>query len=246
MKLPVTIIGSLLITERLPRQQMPIHSLQYFLERKKLLMRSVPHPLQPTNPRSNDKPQGKRISGRRLRSRQSQNAVRLIFWIFPPHIECFDNSFESRVIRLEHALIRAQSVAGYFATLGGGFYMCHHWSTVVQLARNQQKLAEFLGDKEMYYKCLLNQAYNFIYGGKFSTARSIIRMVFLDAASETNRDDALLNMCRSAWLFCRRVKKAKLRRRIDEPGTIDDYSRIRLVDDKSATTDLKRTRELLS
>lgn len=169
------------------------------------------------------------------------------FWVYPDPRVFFENGFGARLNCLERGLIRAQSYAGLFATMGGGYYMCHHWKTAVHLAQRQRALARILGDKEMYYKCGLNQAYNYIFAGYFKTARNIIQDVYQAAGRESKTDLVVLNMCKSAWLFCCRVRKAKLRHNKQQvSGTVDDFSRIRLVEDKSTTRDLEQTHQMIS
>jgi hypothetical protein len=136
-------------------------------------------------------------------------------------------------------MIRAQSLAGYFATLGGGYFMCHHWQTAVKLAQYQQQMAMILGDTGMIYKCILNQAYNYIYAGQFMLAYKWIHYVFVRVQG---RDEVLANMCRSAHLFAKRVFELhrtslgndKLE---SKSRTVDDYARVRIVRDRSSKDD---------
>jgi len=51
---------------------------------------------------------------------------RLLVWIQPPAITPLEYYFMSLMIKWEHERIQAESLAGYIATLGGGFFMCHH------------------------------------------------------------------------------------------------------------------------
>lgn len=153
-------------------------------------------------------------------------------------------SWEERLICLEHDLIRAQSVAGLISTLGGGYFMTRRLQTANMLAREQQRIALMLGNKEMYYKCTINQAYNEIYAGRFKAARLHILQVWAALAKEKHFDEkvVLQNMCKSAMLFRKRVRDA----RREVPPTVngkmarvvDDFSRIRVVDDQSSHHDL--------
>lgn len=160
--------------------------------------------------------------------------------ILPPREVNVEYAWEERMIRLEHDLIRAQSIAGLYSTLGGGYFMTRRLQTANTLAREQKRIALLLGNKEMYYKCTINQAYNEIYAGRFKSARMHILQVWVALAHEKHFDEkqVLQNMCKSAMLFRRRVREA---RRMVPKGNcrlVDDFSRIRVVQDQSAHHDL--------
>jgi hypothetical protein len=185
------------------------------------------------------------IYKRRLK-RKSGTVTRPIFvWINPTNLNKFEYTFSELLNHWEKKLIKAQSMAGYCATLGGGFFMCNHWTTAVQLAKKQQILAALIGDKSMYYKCELNQAYNHVYAGNFNTAKQLIRNVYMSSLAQPHVDNVLVQMCYSAWLFCNRVFKAKLARDANTSKTVDDFLRIRLVQDRSCDEDLQSARSLL-
>lgn len=163
--------------------------------------------------------------------------------ILPPVHQNIEYAWEERVIRLEHDRIRAQSVAGFYSTLGGGFFMTRRLQTANALAREQQRIALILGNKEMYYKCTINQAYNCIYGGHFQQARHLILQAWIALAHEKYFDDKLVlqNMCRSAMLFRKRVRAASRHIPVYNGGDssmVDDFSRIRVVADQSSHDDL--------
>jgi hypothetical protein len=167
-------------------------------------------------------------------------ARKIVLWIQPPletHIEPY---FSGLLIKYEHEFMQAQSLAAYFATLGGGFFLCRHLQTALTLARQQQRMAVFLGDTGMYYRCLINQAYNYIYAGHFKVANTLIKQVRAAATATTSRkrDDVLIQMCASARLFSKRVRKARQTPVTKEQQqqslmTNDDLYRIRMVQDQS-------------
>jgi len=206
-----------------------------------------------------------------------QNAIRLqkiVLWIQPPDsvsLQQDDLLFGSLLIRWEHRFIQAQSLAGYIATLGGGFFLCHHFKTAILLAEQQQRLAVLLNDETMYYACAVNKAYSCIYNGKFKTATSILRQVAAaiapaagDAADAgagaTSKNPTIDKMCRSALLFCKRMRRqskvllamhgsgggekhniglsAQQQQQSNRNRNIDDFQRIRVVHDKSKKDDL--------
>lgn len=173
---------------------------------------------------------------------KNQQAVarKIVLWIQPPletHIEPY---FSGLLIKYEHELMQAQSLAAYFATLGGGFFLCRHLQTALTLARQQQRMAVFLCDTGMYYRCIINQAYNYIYAGHFKVANQLIKQVRAAATATTllKRDDVLIQMCASARLFSKRVRKARQipvtkEQQQQSLMTKDDLYRIRMIQDQS-------------
>ena len=167
-------------------------------------------------------------------------ARKIVLWIQPPldtHIEPY---FSGLLIKYEHEFMQAQSLAAYFATLGGGFFLCRHLQTALTLARQQQRMAVFLGDTGMYYRCLINQAYNYVYAGYFKVANKLIKQVQVLATATTvrKRDDVLIQMCASARLFSKRVRRARQTPVTKEQQqqslmTKNDLYRIRMVQDQS-------------
>jgi len=201
------------------------------------------------------------INNNNNNNNSSQTAVpRIVLWIQPPTVARVDYLLAGLLIRWEHRFIQAQSLAGYIATLGGGFFLCHHFSTAMFLAQQQQRLAVLLNDERMYYACSVNQAYSCIYNGKFRTAQSILRQVL--AHNAVAADPVLVKMCRSAQLFGRRMRRASRSKQLvggsrnsssaasaaatgDGGGgsdasnkNVDDFQRIRVVRDKSRKDDL--------
>lgn len=164
--------------------------------------------------------------------------------ILPPIHDNIEYTWEERVILLEHDRIRAQSVAGFYSTLGGGYFMTRRLQTATALAREQQRIAVVLGNKEMYYKCTINQAYNHIYAGNFKRARQLIVQAWIALAHEKHFDEKVIlqNMCYSAMLFRKRVRMAsrQIPALINEASSrlVDDFSRIRVVEDQSSHDDL--------
>ena len=166
-----------------------------------------------------------------------------------------------RLIAWEHTLIRAQSVTGYIATLGGGFFLCHHFQTAVRLAHEQMAFALVLDNKSMYYQCILNSAYSHIYAGYFDVAIKLIKQVLKEAKALFPPDPVLVKMCYSAGLFCKRMKRAAKmplpnstdvdattststsssscnENNSDVSKTVDDFARIRVARDQSRQDDL--------
>jgi len=191
--------------------------------------------------------QRRRIKNVVVDTRCSRQFREVILWIETPTVrQPVEDAFMGRLIALEHKLIRAQSLTGYVATLGGGFFLCRHFKTAIALAQQQQKLALLLNDYPMYYRCMVNAAYNYVYAGQFRVANQMIRYAWENAKNLTTPDPALMKMCYSAMLFSRRVKRA-LKSYDESRGlppsdfktkTFDDYARIRVVPDQSFKTDL--------
>ena len=163
--------------------------------------------------------------------------------ILPPTATQLEYAWEERLVHLEHDLIQKQSIAGYYSTLGGGYFMTRRLQTARTLAQEQKRVALVLGNKEMYYKCTINQAYSEIYGGHFKTARLHILQVWIALAQEAPFDEkeVLQNMCRSAMWFRQQVRDARrhVTRQPAECRLVDDFSRIRVVQDQSTQQDLQ-------
>jgi hypothetical protein len=200
----------------------------------------------------------------------------LILWLHPPLTTRLEYTFTGLLLRWEHVLIKAQSLSGYIATLGGGFFLCHHFATAYRLAQWQQQLAILLNDVVMYYTCAIHQAYSHVYAGHFGTAKRMLQQIESillahdelgdDTTSMANRQSApspresaprphkypvLIQMCHSASLFCRRMRRTARNKgtctrhkvsTMDSSSTwlrsMDDLQRIRVVRDKSQRNDL--------
>ena len=177
----------------------------------------------------------------KCRNRKDHPSQKYTTLILPESEARLGYSWEERLILLEHDMIRAQSIAGLYSTLGGGYFMTRRLQTANALAREQKRVALLLGNKEMYYKCTINQAYSEIYRGRFKMARMHILQVWVALANEKHFDEkeVLQNMCRSAMLFRKRVRMA--RREVPEKrcALVDDFSRIRVVQDQSSQDDLR-------
>jgi hypothetical protein len=178
--------------------------------------------------------------------------------IIPPTISNVEYTWEERLIHLEHHMIRAQSMAGLYSTLGGGYFMTRRLQTATKLAQEQMRLALVLGNREMYYKCIINQAYSEIYRGKFQTAKRHIVRAWIGLAYEKHFDEKMVlqNMCKSAMWFRKQVrtiahqqKKGLLpsptkgqshgkTNKEDYDLIVDDFSRVRVVADQSSHQDL--------
>lgn len=175
---------------------------------------------------------------------------RLIIWIQPPTTTYFHKCFTQRLVTWEHRMILYQTMAAWISTLGGGYFFCRHLSTALKLAKQQLQIALLMGDYNMAYKCVINQSYSYIYAGQFNMAFKTI-----DSIDELNKkvdvhplDSVIVNMQHSARLFCKRFRRAsnKLNKAPSSqsggkegqkppPLTFDDYQRIRIVEDQSAT-----------
>jgi hypothetical protein len=177
------------------------------------------------------------------------------------------DAFAGRLIRWEHQLIQAQSLNGYVSTLGGGFFLCHHFATAIYLARHQQRLAVYLHRPDLYWTCWIHMAYSHVYAGHFRTARRIltaveraIHVIVADRDSNYHNDSdddekysTLLAMCQSAQLHWKRMKQTAttvglsslIHSKRGSTTNIDDFVRVRVVGDKSKQNDLSLTRSLL-
>jgi hypothetical protein len=95
-------------------------------------------------------------------NRKSQH---LIITIYPPNPIhkniCYSrtpssrptNTFTLGLIAYENCQIRLQSVSAYLSTLGGGYFLCHHLSTALLMAKKQCEVAQLRGDEDMVRVC---------------------------------------------------------------------------------------------
>jgi hypothetical protein len=128
------------------------------------------------------------------RRRRHHGRPGLILWIQPPLTTRLEYTFTGLLLRWEHVLIQAQSLSGYIATLGGGFFLCHHFATAYRLALWQQQLAILLNDVVMYYTCAIHQAYSHVYAGHFGTAKRMLQQIESILLAYDNGDEGDYNV----------------------------------------------------
>jgi hypothetical protein len=203
-----------------------------------------------------------------------QNCCRVCLLLQPYGGTRLEHALTGRLIRWEHQLIRAQSLNGYVSTLGGGFFLCHHFATAIYLARHQQRLAVYLHRPDLYWTCWIHMAYSHVYAGHFRTARRIltaveraIRVIVVGAADrdtgnnnhhnnkndsdDDNKYSTLLAMCQSAQLHWKRMKQTAVatsshhHSKRGSTTNMDDFVRVRVVGDQSKQNDLTGTHSLL-
>ena len=162
-----------------------------------------------------------------------------VLYILPPNTTYYDTTFTGSLIAWEHQMILYQSMAAWISTLGGGHFFCRHLSTAMALAKQQRRIAILMGDLTMAYKCTINEAYSYIYAGKFDAALKTINSVaILNRRLDIHPlDTVIVNMCSSARLFCKRVRKASKKlhssKTQQQASTRDDYQRIRVVEENT-------------
>jgi len=105
-------------------------------------------------------------------------------------------SFSSKILHILNTNIRLRTLAAYWATLGGGYFLCRYLSVAVRLARAQRVVALAVGDVRGADVCTLNECYNYIYAGRVDVALQTIRGVLVGA--QKRGDDILVGMCESA------------------------------------------------
>ena len=151
-----------------------------------------------------------------------------LFYILPPSTQEIDYYFSGRLIHNEHLFLQAQTLAAWYATLGGGYFLCHRLSTAIELARRQRRVAEWMGDEGMADRCTLNEAYNYLHAGHFRIALSMLNA--LQASAHARQDSDLWAMCKTARLFGRRMRRAGKQLISQASSVDDDYQRIRIVE----------------
>ena len=138
-------------------------------------------------------------------------------YILPPSANVIDKTFEGIVISNERTMIQKQTMTAVMATFGGGYYMMKQLQPALNLARNQRALALELGNHHMAQQCLLNEAYNLLYAGRFRHAKAVLSSLESEVqsviesplSSWADRDDAeqTLRQCRAARIWIHRLSK---------------------------------------
>ena len=171
-----------------------------------------------------------------------------ILLLLPPNSSStpLQYAFSTRLNTLEHRLVRASSISHYMATLGGGFFFCRHYTTAAQLALHQHAVAQHvLQDPRLAATCWIHLAYNCAYRGQFVVAEQILQHVHTElGGGESNKnngeqEDPLQTMCASAALLCQRMRHSHpvlsaASSMGDSAPTVDDYLRIRVLQDQSS------------
>lgn len=161
-----------------------------------------------------------------------------VLCVLPPTTTSPDKTFLSVVLKTEHSMLQLQSLSAWLSTLGGGYFFCKRLSVSLQLARRQKALAVRLNDISMVRQCSINEAYNLIYAGKFALARAVLNEL---EATLNDKDGTSVTwrQCQAARLFAKRLKHVAKKGVLDryhptnkkENHTIDDYQRIRIVEE---------------
>lgn len=159
------------------------------------------------------------------RTFKSRRSYRL--YVRPPLTERVDYDFSGRLIQFEHMWLQGKTLSAWYATLGGGYFLCRQLSTAALLARRQRHVAEWMSDWAMADRCTLNEAYNYLYAGHFEVAFQMLNK--LRTSAREREDVVLYNMTKSAYLFGKRMKRAGKRHTTATASTVDDYQRIRIV-----------------
>jgi hypothetical protein len=153
-----------------------------------------------------------------------QQRCQIFLIVTPPSTTLMEKSWEYRLVSWEHLLIQAYSVSAYLATLGGGHFLCRQLSTALKLAQYQQYVITHVlhgsSDQTMLFKCILNQAYNYMYAGHFKMARKILRYIQNRCFPTDNRrshekpaeihDQSFLRMYQNARITCRRMQNLQI------------------------------------
>ena len=169
--------------------------------------------------------------------------------IFPPiHINQLGPEFAwtGRLISWENIQIRLQSLNAFVSTLGGGYFLCHHLSTAITLARYQRWIAMQLNDLHLALRCTINEAYNYIHAGHFETALKMIHSIQRQARHIEDR--LLWNVAHAAKLFAKKVRRVnrKLKDSSYEPMEIELEDTSHRAMKRQHSPDLDKAGELTS
>ena len=149
--------------------------------------------------------------------RKSEDRSTIPLYILPPSANIIDKTFEGIVISNERTMIQKQTMTAVMATFGGGYYMMKHLQPALNLARTQRALALELGNHHMAQQCLLNEAYNLLYAGRFRHAKAVLSSLESEVQSVSesplsswaDKDDAeqTMRQCRAARIWIHRLSK---------------------------------------
>ena len=173
---------------------------------------------------------------------------KIVLWIQPPQITTsIDRIFNQVVNQVEHDLIQKQTLSAWMSTLGGGYFFCRRLSRSLILSQQQQAVARQLNNHSLVQQCQINEIFNWLYAGQFQIAKMKISQLeneITTAKPNGSIDDNTIitnkhvyQQCQAARILLKRLRKfqRKLKKyHTKDHGTIhtiDDYQRIRLVQD---------------
>jgi hypothetical protein len=157
-----------------------------------------------------------------------------IVYLKAPVVVHPDPIFTAVVLQVEHSMLKLQTLTAWYATLGGGYFLCKRLSHSLILARQQRLVALHIGNTVMARQCSINECYNLIYAGHFRLALKVLDELELEVSSSTD-DKVTQRQCQAARSLAHLMKKmAKRLKRYHATekthATVDDYQRIRIVD----------------
>lgn len=170
--------------------------------------------------------------------RRRNSKISVVVWIFPPLKPPSDidrTPFAGIVSQFQAKVSIQTGRMAWLSTLGGGYFGIKSLEKSLWLSRQQKNLAIWLGDTKMARQCTLNEAYNWMYSGRFKLAGSILDDLDKEVArtrgvvssmpsSSNNRssnsnnneivcsyfttdDKKILQQCSTARLCLRRLRK---------------------------------------
>jgi len=159
------------------------------------------------------------------------NKKSVMVWIFPPLTppSDIDRTPFARMLSKIHTMISIQhSWSAWLSTLGGGYFGIKNLEKSLWLSKQQRSLALWFGDAKMARQCILNEAYNWMYAGRFKKASSLLDqledgvtrrkmdisnrnkndcMTNISSYQYTTDDGKLLQQCLTARVCLRRLKR---------------------------------------
>jgi hypothetical protein len=110
-------------------------------------------------------------------STNSSSKVFVVVWIFPPLRPPSDidrTIFAGIVSKTQKKVLIQKGWSAWLSTLGGGYFGIKSLEKSLWLSRQQKNLAVWLGDTKMARQCTVNEAYNWMYSGRFKLAGSVL------------------------------------------------------------------------
>lgn len=158
----------------------------------------------------------------------------ICLYILPPLMSPSDidrTPFASIVSNLQRKVLLHKGVSAWLSTLGGGYFGIKDLAQSLMLSWQQRGLAMQVGDIYMARQCTINEAYNWMYAGRFTLAATILKNLEAEVIQNkpipgdkccvsrrrsnisgktnlyTTCDEKILQQYRTAWQCLRRLKK---------------------------------------
>jgi len=111
-------------------------------------------------------------------SNNNSTTYYLYMYIYPPLLSRSDidrTTFAAIVSNAHRRVLFQKTYSAWLSTLGGGYFGIKDLAHSLWLSRQQRNLAVEVGDIYMAQQCTINEAYNWMYAGRFRLAATVLR-----------------------------------------------------------------------